>query len=303
MNRVSSLKFDFGKINPAKKVKELKRAIVVYLEYSRGLLQQFACLYTSLKFINCSHDTDLVVFGTKQTLDLIPDDCIKVELNPLEGIWQTYRFMNSISCVGSKQAEFLNNYDYLLRTDLDVFLTPAWNSFFPTDYTVGRGAYCNNEEVRGNIKRIANKFNLRHQGVHNIGSTHYGTPSLVREVCKQSVDIAYYLLTEEFKDDYGAWPGWYGGVSSMYSTEIAVNHLVDEINVRPDMLDFDSTSTSSIHDHPHIHCWHTDHLFSKFQYGAGKYDHMLPSFNSNEVRQYCLTIGLEAKKRLPRLFI
>jgi len=280
----------------------MKRAIAVYLDYTHGLFKQFACLYTSYKFINCSQDTDLIVFGPKSSLDLVPDDCIKVELNPLDGIWKTYRFINSISCIGGKQAEFLNSYDYVLRTDVDTFLTPAWNTYIPNYYTVGRGGY-SGEEVKGNIIRVARKFNTRHQGIHNVGSTHYGASNLVRDVCKLSVEIAYYLLTEEFAKKEGAWPGWYRGVTSMYSTEIAVNHLVDVIDYRPDQLDFDSTSTNSIYYHPHIHCWHTDHLFSKFQYGDGKYDHMLSNFESVEIREYCLNIGLEAKKKLPRLFI
>jgi len=281
---------------------KMKRAIAVYLDYTRGLLQQFACLYTSYKYINCSQDTDLVVFGPKVSLDLVPDDCIKVELNPLGGIWKTYRFINSISCVGSEQAEFLNSYDYVLRTDVDTFLTPAWNTYIPDYYSVGRGAYAG-EEVNKNTKRVAQKLNVRHQGIHNVGSTHYGASSLVRDVCNLSVEIAYYLLTKEFAVYGGAWPGWYRGVTSMYSTEIALNHLVDVIDIRPDQLDFDSTSTNSIYDHSHIHCWHTDNLFSKFKYGDGLYDHMLQDFESDEIRQYCLNIGLEAKKKLPRLFI
>ncbi|MED1205442.1 hypothetical protein [Heyndrickxia acidicola] len=281
----------------------MKRAIVVYLDYTRGLLQQFACLYTSFKYVDCSDNTDLVVFGPKASLDLVPNDCIKVELNPLEGIWKSYRFINSLHCISSDKSEFLAEYDYLLRTDVDTFLTPAWNPYLPNFYTVGIGAYCNTENVLKNIKRVSEKFGLRHQGLHNIGSTHYGGAIKVMEVCKLSEQIAYYLLTEEFAQDGGDWPDWFCGVTSMYSTEIAVNHLVDRLNIEPDILDFPSTSTNSFYHHPHIHCWHTDNLFSKFQYGDGKYDSMLDDIHSIEVRQYCLRMALKAKRSLPGLYI
>ncbi|WP_064094021.1 DUF7164 domain-containing protein [Rossellomorea aquimaris] len=281
----------------------MNRAVVVYLDYTRGLLQQFACLYRSYQYIGANKDTDLVVFGPKKSLELVPDDCIKIELEPLEGIWKTYRFMNSIYCVASKEADFLTSYDYILRTDVDTFLTPSWNDYIPAYYTVGRGAYANSDLVRTNLKQISQRFNLRHQGIHNIGSTHYGNASLVREVCKLSVDIAKYLLEEEFSENEGQWPGWFRGVSSMYSTEIAVNHLVDMIDIKPEMLDYDSTSINSISLHPHIHCWHTNNLFSKFKYGDGEYDQLQPNLASNEVRHYCLKMGLDAKRMFPNLFV
>ncbi|MDP4084390.1 MAG: hypothetical protein Q8934_07195 [Bacillota bacterium] len=280
----------------------MKRAIVVYLDYTNILLQQFACFYTSYKYSHCDENTDLVVFGPKISLDLVPEDCIKVELNPFEGIWKTYPYMNSVNCLGTKEAEFLKGYDYLLRSDIDTFLTPAWNSFFPDHYTVGGGGYTNTTEVVENIKRVAEKFNTKHQGIHNIGSTHYGPSSQVIEVCKLSQEVAYYLLAEEFKDDPGAWPSWYKGVTILYSTEIATNHLIDVVDIKPDQLDFHSTSTDSIHIHPHIHCWHTNDVFSKFAYFNGKYDHLVPNLHCDEVRQYCLNMALLAKKELPRLY-
>lgn len=280
----------------------MRRAVVIFIEKKRHLMLQFGLLYTSYKYIN-SPDTDLVVFGTDQALKLIPSDCIRVKCDPLSGpLWQDYRFMNSISCLVSTHSDFLEDYDLLLRTDIDTFLTPAWNSYYPALYSVGKGSYVNDIEVKNNLLRVASKLGLQHRGYFNLGSTHYGSPSLMREVCQLSLDIAEYLLKDEFADQEGSWPGWYRGVTSMYSCELAVNHLVDEIKKDSRNLDFDSTSEASIYKHAHIHCWHTSSMFSKFAYEDGKYDRLTTAhLNTEQINYYCLDIALKAKELLPWL--
>ncbi|MGE5474206.1 MAG: hypothetical protein ACM3UU_08315 [Ignavibacteriales bacterium] len=274
-----------------------KRAIVVYLERKKPLMLQFNSLYESLKYINCD-DTDLVVFGTNEALIKVPDDCIKVECPPLSSPsdWLSYRFINSISCLVSDKSDFLEGYEYILRTDLDTFLTPAWNTFYPALYTVGRGGYVNNDEVRENIKRISEHFGLKHKGIYNIGSSHYGSAFLVREVCRLALKVANYLITVEFKNQKGAWPGWYFGVITMYSMEIAANHLVEKMIINDQLLDFGSASEDSIVNHPHIHCWHTNNVFSKFYFADGKYDSLWTGeMPSEKVKDYCLYIALKSK--------
>ncbi len=279
----------------------MRRAIVVFLENKRHLMLQFRCLYKSLKYIQ-PKDTDLIVFGTCEALDLIPEDCIKVEYNPISYLpeWKDYHYINSISCLADNNSSFLEQYDLLLRTDADVFLTPSWNSFYPDFYTVGQGSYVNDKETQENINRIAKLFNLKHKGIYNVGSSHYGNSKLVREVCKLAVPIAKYIINSEFKDNEGSWPGWCRGVTSMYSSEIAVNHLVDALCIDGKRLDYDSTSNDCVTDHPHIHCWHTDNLFSKFCFEGGKYDHLqTDDLDVNTVRDYCLYIALKSKFDMP----
>jgi hypothetical protein len=281
----------------------MRRAIVVFIENKRNLMLQFGCLYTSFKFIK-PDDTDLVVFGTRKALGRIADDCIKVEYKPISYFpeWKNYHYINSISCLTDDSSNFLEQYDLLLRTDVDTFLTPAWNSFYPDFYTTGRGGYVNDDETRNNIKRIAKIFGLNHKGLHNIGSTQYGNSGLVRDVCKLAVRIAKYILNKEFIDCKGEWPGWSPGVSSMYSTEIAVNHLVETVLIDGSKLDYDSTGGDPVIEHPHIHCWHTDNLFSKFWFEAGKYDHLSQTdLNIDKVRDYCLYIALRSKEEMPWL--
>jgi hypothetical protein len=276
----------------------MRRAVVVFVEENKHLLLQLGCLYTSLKYIQ-SNDTDLVVFGTKEALKYVPDDCIKVECKVADSPPELlhYRFINSISCLIGEQADFLDQYDYILRTDADTFLTPAWNSFIPSLYTVGRGGYVNDEKTRSNLKRISSQFGLRHQGLHNLGSTHYGNARLVRDVCELATTMTAYILTDEFKNGEGQWPSWYRGVASMYGCEIAANHFVDQIKIDAERLDYGSASSESIDNHPHIHCWHTNNMFSKFQFTAGNYDNLNKNhLNINTIKDYCLFIALKSKE-------
>lgn len=281
----------------------MRRAIVIFLENQRDLMLQFGCLYTSLKYIQ-SKDTDLVVFGPSDALDKLPDDCVKVECPPLSEPpeWVNYRFINSLSCLVSENSHILESYDYLLRSDVDTVVTPAWNSFYPELYTTGRGWYVNNDEVRSNMKRVAHSLGLRHRGIHNVGSTHYGKPQWVREVCRLAVSLTYHILTKEFRDHPGQWPGWYQGVSSLYGTEIAFNHLIEQANPDQQQLDAFCTSQESIHKYPHIHFWHTFDLFSKFHFSAGYYDHLdTENIDIVPIRNYCLFIALKSRKEMPWL--
>ena len=281
----------------------MKRAVVVYLECKRSLMMQFACLYTSFKFVN-PKDTDLVVFGTKEAHALIPNDCIKVEYNPLSEPkkWLEHRYINSISCFVGEAADFLDSYDYILKSDVDTFLTPSFKSYFPENYCVGKGGYVYTDEVKQRIKHIAKRFNLRHQGIHNIGSTQYGRPQLLKKVCALSVMVANHIMFEEFKDGPGDWPGWYQGVTLMYSGEIAVNHFIENICLDIEKLDYDSTSSNSIFEHPHIHCWHNDNMFSKFKFVEGSYDKLdITNIKLDKIKDYCLYIALKSRRDMPWL--
>lgn len=279
----------------------MRRAVVVFMEDKRDLMLQFGCLYMSLKHIQ-SQDTDLIVFGTKEALKKIPDDCIKLECkkasNPPELL--QYPRINSIHCFTSQHADKLDDYDYILRTDADTFLTPAWNRYYPDAYTVGKGAYVFYQSVKDNLKRVASGLGYEHRGLHNLGATHYGKAKSVKEVSCLAASIAKHLLTKEFHRDKGKWPYWYGGVTNMYSNEIAVNHLIKDVSIDHHNLDFESTSQESVMNHAHIHCWHTNHIFSKFEFVAGKYDRLSTNnLDLMKIKDYCLYIALKSKREMP----
>lgn len=276
----------------------MKRAIVTFVEDKNILIKQALCLYASLKEIGCD-DTDLIVFGPGPALNRIPDDCVKVLYNPIsyQPKWKSYHFINSVSCLADVGNSLADKYDLFLRCDADTFVTPGWNDYFPYLYTTGRGGYVNDEFTKSKIESIARSMGLRHRGIFNIGSTHYGNAGLVTDVCKLTVDVAEYILENEFSDGEGRWPGWYRGVTLLYAAEIATNHLVDDLIIDGGKLDFGSTSAEPPSSHPHIHCWHTDNLFSKFHFDSGSYDNInMDELDATKINEYCLYVALKSRE-------
>jgi len=282
----------------------VKRAIAVYLENKENLIGQFWGLYASLKYIN-SNDTDMVVFGPLDVLEKIPDDCIKIECNPIshEYPWSDprlpspYHFINSIYFLCTPEAEILLNYDYVLKTDVDTFLTPKWNEFYPENYTSGRGRYINDDLTADKMINIANDLGLNHKGIYDIGATHYGKPELVLKVMKLTYSTSKYILENVFKDDLGKWPSLFYGVTTMYGGEIAVNHLIDNLIQAPDKMDCRSDSNMVIKEQIHLHSYHTFEIFSKFKFESGEYDNIdISKLNTNIISDYCLYMALNGKK-------
>ncbi len=111
------------------------RAIVCFVEENRTLIQQLLALRESWLYIE-SPDTDLVVMGPGEVLSQLPDDLVKIEQRPAvdDPVWRGYRFINSIACLNGEGAERLNRYTHLLRCDVDCFITPAWNGFYPEEF-------------------------------------------------------------------------------------------------------------------------------------------------------------------------
>lgn len=276
----------------------MRRAIVTFIQNKFPLKLQVSALYMSLKTIR-SKDTDLIVFGDSLALSQLHFKCIKVPYYYKESPpFKDYPFLYSLSCMNSPNAYILDDYDYLLRSDVDTFLTPHFNDFYPTTYTFSDGSYLNTPEVKEHLLEVSNKLGLRHQGIHNISSTHYGKTSEVKEVNLLATEITKYLLDVEFKSSPGKWPGWYRGVSSLYASELALNHLISEPCRLQGELDFPSTSTESISEHAHIHCYHTNDLFSKFVFEKGGYSNLSFSSMPTKINEYALYIAQLGKKAL-----
>ena len=270
-----------------------RRAIVCYVEDQPHLIQQLLSLRLSWLFSQ-SPDTDLVVFGPDEVLARLPDNLIKIPQRPAadDPVWQGYRYVNAIACLNGPGAEQLDQYSHLLRTDVDAFLTPAWNRFAPTAFTVGNGGYAHNAEVQQRIRALAAEYSLIHRGLTNVGATWYGPTAVVRRVAAFAELLTQHLLTTDFARDPGAWPGWYRGVALRYASEIAINHCAPDAR-RSELLDASSTSTEAIERYAHVHCWHTDQRFSKHALMAGKYtrDDAL-GLDRTIVRDYCLALSL-----------
>jgi glycosyltransferase involved in cell wall biosynthesis len=271
-----------------------RRAIVCFVEDRPELLHQLRALRLSWLESACA-DTDLVVMGPPEVLARLPHDLIKIPQQPAADnpIWSGYRFINPIAALNGPGAEQLDRYTHLLRTDVDTFITPAWNAFRPETFTVGFSTYANGDVPR-RIRDLAARYGLTHRGLSNVHTTWYGPTELVRRTAAFTEMLTKELLTRVFALDPGQWPGWYRGVAVRYAGEIAVNHCAPDTRQSP-LLDVSSASSEPTSRYPHIHCWHTDEDFSKHRFLAGGYDDVDPaSLDPGVIRDYCLALSLRA---------
>lgn len=75
-------------------------------------------------------------------------------------------------------------YDFLVRSDMDVFLTPLFAKWLPhncNDFYVGHGAY-SVDFNRRRLARVAEDLGLEYAWASNLGSTWYSTPKQFRLV-------------------------------------------------------------------------------------------------------------------------
>ena len=272
-----------------------RRAIVCFVPDKPHLIQQALGLRQSWLYAQ-SPDTDLVMMGPARALARLPDDVVKIEQRDVEhdAEWRGYRYANSITCMNGAGAERLDEYTHVLRTDVDTFITPAWNDFHPTGFTVGIGGYASEEEVRQRLRDIAAQYGLVHRGLTNVGSTWYGPTDVVRRACAFAEMLMKHILTHYFADDDGEWPGWYRWVTSMYAGEIAVNHCAPDAQPS-ELLDAGSASTEPTSRYAHIHCWHTDEKFSKFAFQHGRYTlEDARDLDLSIVRDYCMAMAFRS---------
>lgn len=79
-----------------------------------------------------------------------------------------------------ENSDILNQYDYILRTDIDVFLTPHFAQYIPFDcsFQIGLGGYSLDYTVH-KLSRIAQTLNLLDINFTNVGSTWFGEKKLL----------------------------------------------------------------------------------------------------------------------------
>ncbi|CAF4429365.1 unnamed protein product, partial [Adineta steineri] len=84
----------------------------------------------------------------------------------------TYGYIDSVNIIAEGYPTF-KYYDFILKTDIDVFITKQFAKFIPFVHSgllVGRGGYSSDFNNR-RLARIARDMNWTHQGIPNIGST------------------------------------------------------------------------------------------------------------------------------------
>ena len=288
-------------------LEERKRtAVVVYLPKDINFVNQFVTmLYGSWRYIYDNQFTifsngqenlnlvDLVVFAKIEVLKRLPRDCtmfyenrhvvISNSMNcfKVEQKYETlslYKNLNSyIMFLRHDIDRILHGYTYILRTDMDVFLTPKFFTYRPTLRVVtGVGQYCH-EFNRGRLKAIAKRHGLKHRGVHCVGSSWYGFTKDITKLSKDAYNMSLYLYDREFRDglpglehiDFhtnpnGKWPDWYKLTSTMYGSEIVLNDGVPNFSMENfQRFDVSTCNPWQISEQYQLHAYHTECEFNK----------------------------------------
>ena len=144
------------------------RAIVTFVPDKPLYIAEHRILWVCWRE-NAGEDTDLVCFGPSSVREKMQEGVKFIEHPDCTQEYGGYGFANIIDYLVGPGAKYLERYDYLLRTDTDVFLTPAFKTWKPAGFTAGRGRYVNNLNTKENLHRVAKEFDLTHRGIHNIG--------------------------------------------------------------------------------------------------------------------------------------
>lgn len=215
--------------------------------------------------------------------------------------WQTYRFVNSIAMFSMDDTvyQYALNYEYLLRTDCDVMLTPWLHGLKTNRMIIGTGGYMT-KDVQDNLHRIVQQLNLTDNMINHIGASWYGPASSMQTILHWSFFIMTHILIE-FGANLGQWPGWWRGVSSMYGAHIAFNHFVSPFTVVQGLLDNMCHGTDEMDFTTLlIHAWHTEDWFSKHAFHKGTYDPIqIPASPPTDLRSYCIWVALKTYHVLP----
>ena len=296
-----------------------RAAVVVYLPRDINFVNQFVTmLYGSWRYVYENRSTlfknngggdinadinlvDLVVFAELDVLNRLPKDCKMFYTTPRASSPFSRRKDNSMSCLKVEQkydtpsqyknlnsyimflrsdiSSILRDYTYVLRTDMDVFLTPNFFAYRPYTQRVvtGVGQYCH-EFNRHRLKSIAKTHGLKHRGVHCVGSSWYGLTQDIVQLSKDAYNMSLYLYDREFQNglpgleaiDFrenpnGKWPEWYRLTATMYGSELVLNDGVPQFSMERNFERFDVPTCNPwpVKQHYQLHAYHTDCEFNK----------------------------------------
>ena len=218
---------------------------------------------------------------------LVPDDIY----------YQDYKFARSIVFPYDYQ-DPLDGYDYVLKTDTDVFIGPELTNlpFEKNKVFIGRGHYSHGSNMESDMTKIANDFGYPdYKRIQDMSST---------IVCEKDILIKLMTLADSLskemyyglKDD-GEWSksiyrgqvGSGNGICSMYSLEIILSSLSNSLEIEvTDKIDCPSNWNSEVAGIYHIHCYHNEDIYSKFKARVGEY-HSIETSNEESISNYCLS--------------
>jgi hypothetical protein len=286
-----------------------RKAIVVYIDLNPKNQEEFTWLWKTWLLWDLNEEYDIVAFCNPEVIAELPEhpNFIKRTLDNLNKpgtFWYGYGFVNSFAMFNDQvEVDFmLENYDYILKSDCDVFLTEHIKGFTPTKTMIGMGGYMDirmADEVLSKLKFYIDKFNLTDQKMSHIGASIYGNTETVISVVKLHYAFTKAILQSGWaQGDIGKWPGWYKGVASMYAIHLVVNHKLSPQSCSLYTIDSRCWNSPIEKDTIHIHAWHTHEYWSKLKHFEKGYEKLVVTEVPKTVQEYCHWISTNSVEEI-----
>lgn len=275
-----------------------RKAIVVYIDNNKRTLEEFTWLYKTWILHDLYEEYDILAFCNPLIVSKVPqhDNIVIKELEPLNkkgDIWHSYGFVNSFAMFNdSEVAEWTKSkYDYILKTDCDVFLTEHVKGLNPSKAMIGQGGYMEDgdvDEILLKLKSYSEKLNFRNKHMNHIGASIFAKTEEVIGIVKYHFMITKLILQTGWKQgEIGKWPGWFKGVASMYAIHIVINHFYGPQSCNLYSIDSRCWNLKIEKDVYHIHAWHTGEYWSKRKHFEGLYEKYVSDNIPEKAEEYC----------------
>jgi hypothetical protein len=321
---------------------DMRRAVVGYLsDKDWATLEFLSMIHASFRYLTSSgikgsQEMDLIVFAhPRWGLQVLPQVCTAIDLDDLDDfqpkgkppqcyvvayplppheIWHGYEFVNNVHFFADPRVSSLltSNYEELMKTDFDCFLTPHLMAFEPDRITFGIQEYALLPDTQRRIKEVARTLGLVHKGLHNLGPAWIGPTQSIIDMANRSLSVLHHILTREFEQLPGGgvkqkylkgegFPLWSAGMAAMYATELVANHFIQDDGFTSTLMmdHHGDSSQSTTKEVLHIHCRHGDGDFSKFEFFNHHYAHVdLTKLDPSIVKDYATLLAASTWKSL-----
>ena len=187
----------------------IQKAIAVYLDDSDKMEIELSWLHKTWLLWGLEKEYDLVVYFNPEAAHRLQKfRGIKPIPMPYIRLAKIYKFLNShYFCLDKESASHLDQYQYLMKTDCDVFLTERMKGFVPSKFMIGQGGYYQGEDVKkiDYIRKLSKIFGLNHNGMNQVGATFFSKTKEVLSIVSNQAALTESILqlsqkNEEFKN-------------------------------------------------------------------------------------------------------
>jgi len=220
-----------------------------------------------------------------------------------DSYYSNYRYAKSLEFLESNK-NVLSKYDYLIKTDTDVFFTTHLNTHvFDNKIYFGKGYF--NGWAKDEMECLAYSFKCKnykhgfepHSTVMGPSKDVINFMIATDKMCRK---VFEFLCPDgDWNSQVGVWgKSLYSGTSTLIAQDLVLFEMFDENRIAIiNKLDAPCTYGDNLDLIYHIAQWHTREMYSKFAAREGEYD-LLNYAKDSSVPSYCLNIYLKNKREV-----